>query len=372
MTQPQVLREHARMKPNPSKFDLLQPSPQFLWAMYLRLGSVHKVAKELGTFGNRIHQNLIKAGYRLRHSRWTKEEDQTLTEFYARDTEEFSVPVIAKQLNRTEDAITLRAGQLRLTKKNRKNNSGAKLNMKNAHAARPNKYPGFNKGRKFGPLSDLQKEKLSAALKAKWDNAKATSTIWMSESGRQKSSDRMTRRQHSGEIRGGYNRAAGGFREDIGIFVRSSWEANIARYLNWMVKIGAVIRWEYESETFWFENIKRGTRSYTPDFKIWFSKEPNSPVFWEVKGWMDQKSRTKLDRMGRMYPDVKIVVIGNTEYKAISSESRHVIQHWESKPKRSGDSEHSRTPKSKRVVGVSAREERIEIVLEFPKGAANP
>ena len=48
-----------------------------------------------------------------------------------------------------------------------------------------------------------------------------------------------------------------GFREDLGFRVRSSWEANIARYLNHLVVIGAVkspaerCRSRAASETIW-------------------------------------------------------------------------------------------------------------------------
>jgi hypothetical protein len=126
----------------------------------------------------------------------------------------------------------------------------------------------------------------------------------------------------------GHSRAKSGKREDIGIYVRSSWEANIARYLNWMKSIGAIFAWEYEADTFWFLNFKRGTRSYTPDFKIW-DRAGDTPYYWEVKGWMDQKSQTKLSRMAKYYPDVKVIVIGSAEYKAIRNQARRVVPGWE-------------------------------------------
>ena len=56
-------------------------------------------------------------------------------------------------------------------------------------------------------------------------------------------------------------RGSGGRRDDLdGLFVRSSWEANYARYLNWLVKLGEIKGWEYEADTFAFDKIKRGTR----------------------------------------------------------------------------------------------------------------
>ncbi len=54
---------------------------------------------------------------------------------------------------------------------------------------------------------------------------------------------------------------------DLGdTYFRSRWERNWARYLNFLVQHGEITGWEYEPKTFWFHKIKRGTRSYKPDF----------------------------------------------------------------------------------------------------------
>jgi hypothetical protein len=120
-----------------------------------------------------------------------------------------------------------------------------------------------------------------------------------------------------------------GRRADLGgMFLRSRWEANIARYLNWLKMSRAVIRWEYETEEFEFP-VKRGNRFYKIDFKIWFAKEPDTPVYWEVKGYLDDDSRVKLNRMARHYPDVHIEVIGEKEYAAIRRQCRGFIPNWE-------------------------------------------
>lgn len=95
------------------------------------------------------------------------------------------------------------------------------------------------------------------------------------------------------------------------LFFRSSWEAIYASFLNILLKIKAIQSWEYEPETFWFENIKRGVRSYTPDFRV---VHINGDIeYHEVKGWMDSKSKTKIKRMKLYYPDIKLIVIGKRE-----------------------------------------------------------
>ena len=80
-----------------------------------------------------------------------------------------------------------------------------------------------------------------------------------------------------------------------------------ANYLTILLKLNIIQKWEYESETFWFEKIKRGVRSYTPDFKIFYSN--GNIEYHEVKGWMDNKSKTKIKRMKLYYPEINMIVI---------------------------------------------------------------
>jgi hypothetical protein len=98
-------------------------------------------------------------------------------------------------------------------------------------------------------------------------------------------------------------------------FFRSGWEMNFARYLDWLLARGEIADWAYEPKTFWFEKIRRGVCSYKPDF--WVKEHNGMECYYEVKGYMDQRSRTKLKRMGIYYPDVRVIVIGAEEYKSI-------------------------------------------------------
>lgn len=119
-----------------------------------------------------------------------------------------------------------------------------------------------------------------------------------------------------------------GKREDLGgLYVRSSWEANYARYLNWLVEQKQILKWEYEPDTFVFETIKRGTRSYLPDFKV--TNLDNTIEYHEIKGWMDQKSKTKLARMAKYYKDIKLVLIEKDDYYAIRNTIKPFIPNWE-------------------------------------------
>lgn len=121
----------------------------------------------------------------------------------------------------------------------------------------------------------------------------------------------------------------GGWREIGGVnkFYRSRWEANYARFLVWLQQQGKIRSWRHEPETFWFEGIKRGSVSYLPDF--WVQEMDGTDSFHEVKGWMDDRSKTKLKRMKKYYPHVKLLVIGAKEYKELEKQFSDLIVDWE-------------------------------------------
>lgn len=110
-------------------------------------------------------------------------------------------------------------------------------------------------------------------------------------------------------------------------YFRSSWEANWARYLNWLVSLGEIIKWEYEVDEFEFP-VKRGGRFYLPDFKV-FNKD-GTIEYQEVKGWMDPRSATKLARMRKYHPGVKLVLIDKNYYRSVAKKVSSIIPGWES------------------------------------------
>lgn len=120
-----------------------------------------------------------------------------------------------------------------------------------------------------------------------------------------------------------------GWREvgDQRIYARSAWEANFSRYLEWLRSLGEIAAWRHEKVTFWFEAIKRGVRSYLPDFEV--TENSGSLTFYEVKGHMDSRSKTKIKRMAKYHPSVKLVVIGRKEYGALARKVGGLIAGWE-------------------------------------------
>ena len=126
----------------------------------------------------------------------------------------------------------------------------------------------------------------------------------------------------------GSSRSKGGRRPDIGdMYFRSRWEANYARYLNWLIRQKQIVRWEFEVDTFEFP-IKRGSRFYTPDFKVW--NLDGSYEYHEVKGYMDQRSQTKLKRMRKYHPKETLHLIDGPVYRSIEKKVGRIIKGWES------------------------------------------
>ena len=100
---------------------------------------------------------------------------------------------------------------------------------------------------------------------------------------------------------------------DKKFYCRSSWELRFAKHLQHLKECNVIQDWDYEPETFWFDEIKRGTRSYKPDFKV---TETSGAYYWvEVKGYMDAKSVTKIRRFKKYFPNERLVIIDEKWFK---------------------------------------------------------
>lgn len=106
--------------------------------------------------------------------------------------------------------------------------------------------------------------------------------------------DQQTQVKQLGGKGNSYQYTKTGMRLDLGsnTTYRSGWEADFARILT-----VHRIPFQFEPTTYTFP-IKRGTKTYTPDFYL-----PNTDEFIEIKGWFDDKSRIKLKRWSKYYPD---------------------------------------------------------------------
>jgi hypothetical protein len=95
------------------------------------------------------------------------------------------------------------------------------------------------------------------------------------------------------------------------LFFRSSWEANVFRLLR-LDKNIVHIEYEPMDFTFWQFGIKKGTISYTPDFRVYF--KDGSYQWIEVKGgWLKNIDKTKMRRFKKFYPEEfeKLVIVSS-------------------------------------------------------------
>lgn len=140
-----------------------------------------------------------------------------------------------------------------------------------------------------------------------------------------------------------------GKRTDLGgLFLRSGWEANILRYLNYSEK-NSIRLVEYEPTTFSFIPFgkKRGAIAYTPDFKLTY--HDGSYLWLEVKGQLKSEDRAKIRNFKKYYPEefthLRAVVGSKTTkaalffnkmcvpiyayYNDLNKQYRKTIPHWE-------------------------------------------
>ena len=119
-------------------------------------------------------------------------------------------------------------------------------------------------------------------------------------------------------------------------FYRSGWELKYAKYLEFLKSKAMIQDWRHEPREFWFLKIKRGVRSYKPDF--WVKQREGVVEYHEVKGWMDPKSKTKLKRMAKYYPEVTVKVIDSKWFKANSPLLSGLVEGWDER------CQHTNTP----------------------------
>lgn len=96
-------------------------------------------------------------------------------------------------------------------------------------------------------------------------------------------------------------------------YFRSTWEYYYAVFLAKLKMEGKIRDWWHEPRCFWFNNIKRGVRSYLPDFQV--IHNDGSEEWVETKGLMDSRSATKIKRMAKYYPEIKLRVVDSVWFK---------------------------------------------------------
>ncbi len=110
----------------------------------------------------------------------------------------------------------------------------------------------------------------------------------------------------------------GGFRNDLGHYVRSSWEADFARILRLHH-----INYQYEPKTFRLVKTDGEVLNYTPDFYI-----PSQHTFYEIKGWLHEQDAEKIKLFQEQYPHTNLVLINTTKFAEFALKYKTLVK-WE-------------------------------------------
>lgn len=297
---------------------------------YRALGNIWKVGEALGLHGQTVCNRLKKIGINRTGVNFISDEDINFIRSYYLNTpkEIFNLDDLAQQLGRTKQFICRRAKYLGLTNPSRERSDADRAVCSQKAKSRYDTHP-HPRGYLGHTHSNDTRKKIGEKSRRAWITSKTFGIGHMSEKARQNRSDAMSLAASKRTASNHHTMAKGGKRQDIGdIWFRSSWEANYARYLNVMIELGVVEKWEFEPETFWFEKIKRGVRSYLPDFKVYY-KNVDHAVYIEIKGWVQDKDKTKWKRMKKYHPHISLEIVGQKEYEAIKRKWASSIPNWE-------------------------------------------
>jgi len=294
------------------------------------------IAEVLGRTVNSVRSRLHRLGISENRS-WTELEESYLREAYGvgKLKGELNLKALAADLGRDVSAVCLKARRMGLTDNARKGVKKPPVDRRKYKSEEELKAARSERMRKRHeerghPMSGKKHgaealEKIAQASRRSWATATKAERAQRTESmmkARINSAGKIAQNRPHGSWKAGW-REIGGKRN----YYRSRWEANYARYLEWLKANGSIVDWQHEPETFWFEGIKRGVRSYLPDFRLWLPC--GSTELHEVKGWMDARSKTAIARMGRYHPGEKLIVIREKQYNAIARSHADLIADWE-------------------------------------------
>lgn len=302
-----------------------------LMLLYDEHKTLDAVAAIVGLNRASIHERLQKAGYEPTYIKYyTDAERGIIREAYTNAVDAaFDLKTLATRLNRPAFSVCREARKMGLTDMKRPSTESVREKIIERAKLLWLEHP-HPRGFLGGRHSDVMRQEMSIRVREEWEIAKATGTKWMSEENLQKYSDLMSERAAQRSASSSpYSRGKRGKRADLNdVYFRSSWEANYARYLNLMMREDLVEWWGYETKRFSFPTIKRGTRTYAPDFEVKY-RDTYYSVFVEVKGWMDEASKRRLSFMAQYHPEITLNVVGAKEYKELKLRWSRFIEHWE-------------------------------------------
>ncbi len=269
--------------------------------------------------------------------KWTQNDLAFLTEHYAKKGSVWC----AQELNRSESAVRNKAYEQKIAGSR---DSEARKNADKEHSkrltgrSRPEHSQKMKAHAKSGRILQVREspEQISERM-VNWHSSNPHPRGMLgkkhTKESKNKMADALVGRKSRNRFGRNFSRGSwkAGWREIGGKrkYYRSRWEANYARFLEYLKSEGEIAEWAHECEVFWFEGIRRGQVSYLPDFKVIYPDR--SVEFHEVKGWMDAASKTKIKRMAIYHPNIVLKVIDSLAYLRLERSIGRQIDGWEFK-----------------------------------------
>lgn len=287
---------------------------------YQRTGNIWKTADEYGISGQSVYARLNKLGIVKHINYWTEEDDAILLQKYVLYKMSGRLDELAKELGRTKQFVCRKAKRLGLTDNKLKfipEEARLKIGERTKTWIRERGHP---RGMLNHNHSLKTKEKLSSTSIKMW---KDPNSYFNSDENKQRLSDLLHLRRINNTVNLFSNRGKHPvIIDNIKYVFKSSWEYEIALRLQKLKLEGSIKHWKYESKHFLFEDIKRGYRSYCPDFEVCLLDDEH--LYIEVKGWKMEKSMKRIELFKERYPNVKFYLLDEHEYKKIISESDYL------------------------------------------------
>ena len=221
---------------------------------FLKENYIDMVHADMGKVLNRTSRAVTNKCYRLGLRKeepvWSKYEIDLLKHEYTKVGEKgyLNLGKIANTVGRTKFAICIKAKQLGLTSSKR-TLSDEHRKIVSTNIKEYIKDNGHNRGMLGKSHSLGFKEAMSTRVKAMWKDPDSKYHSTENKLRRKNNMIRIRNKLTPNQI---YSYAKSGYREDINLYVRSGWEANYTRYLNYLKFNGGITRFEYEPDRFAF------------------------------------------------------------------------------------------------------------------------
>lgn len=290
---------------------------------YNRIGNVWKVAEEVGLCGQSVHERVKRLGLKTNNPHFTDNDVERLKSDYLKYLLDGNLQGLADEMGRTKQFICRQAGKLGLTdlSRGKKCIKGFKPSISKGHWDSREHPKGFM-GKKHN-----DETKAIISKKSKISQHEITASGRRGEINKKT----MVTRFEKGSYVQKREKASwkSGWREINGVkyYFRSRWEANYAHYLESCRVSGVIKKWEHEPHLFVFEAVDTKYKTYLPDFRV--TMTDNSVEYHEVKGWFDERSRTKIEYMGLYFPEVCLKVFSGDWFSKKTPKLEKLVPNWE-------------------------------------------